>query len=136
MTTTMMTGVRPRLRALVGTSQTVPVSRPSLGTSKESPACPLGRPWPAGATNTALMNASPAAVGAGRDVPGPPGGSGSPLPASLDQLWDRRGELGPGDAEARAVVTAAVDALDLGEATVGGPDPPGGARLGRPAQPA
>ena len=72
------------------------------------------------------MNASHAAVGAGRDVPGPPGGSGSPLPASLDQLWDRRGELGPGDAEARAVVTAAVDALDAGEARVAWPDPAGG----------
>src|SRR5215475_671244 len=123
MTTTMMTGVRPRLRALVGTSQTVPVSRPSLGTSKESRACPLCRPWPSGATNIALMNASHAAVGAGRDVPGPPGGSGSPLPAGIDQLWDRRGELGPGDAEARAVVTAAVDALDAGEARVARPDP-------------
>ena len=98
-------------------------------------------PWPPGATNIGHMNASHAAdatVGAGRDVPaptgspgptGPPGPDGlpgSPLPASIDQLWDRRSELGPGDAEARAVVTAAVDALDAGEARVARPDPAGG----------
>src|SRR6516164_5051613 len=52
------------------------------------------------------------------------------LPASIDQLWDRRGELGPGDAGARAVVTAAVDALDAGEARVAWPDPAtGGVRV-------
>jgi 2,3,4,5-tetrahydropyridine-2-carboxylate N-succinyltransferase len=78
------------------------------------------------------MNASHAAnaaVGAGRDTPGPSGSdgpAGSPLPASIDQLWDRRSELGPGDAKARAVVTAAVDALDAGEARVARPGPAGG----------
>ena len=64
---------------------------------------------------------------AGRSGPsGAPGSPGSPLPAGIDQLWDRRNELGPGDAEARAVVTAAVDALDAGEARVARPDPAGG----------
>jgi 2,3,4,5-tetrahydropyridine-2,6-dicarboxylate N-succinyltransferase len=61
--------------------------------------------------------AAGAAVGADRDTPG------SPLPAGIDQLWERRGDLGPGDAEARAVVTAAVDALDAGEARVARQDP-------------
>jgi 2,3,4,5-tetrahydropyridine-2,6-dicarboxylate N-succinyltransferase len=74
--------------------------------------------------------AASAAAGAGRDTPGVPGSAGSPLPARVDQLWDRRGELGPGDAEARAVVTAAVDALDAGEARVAWPDPAtGGVRV-------
>ena len=81
------------------------------------------------------MNSSQAASGvgayqdpAGQDPagrPGPSGAPGSPLPASIDQLWDRRNELGPGDAEARAVVTAAVDALDAGEARVARPDTTG-----------
>ena len=46
-----------------------------------------------------------------------------PLPDELDELWQRRADLGPGDAGARAVVTAAVDALDRGEARVAWPDP-------------
>jgi 2,3,4,5-tetrahydropyridine-2,6-dicarboxylate N-succinyltransferase len=61
--------------------------------------------------------ATGAAVGADQGAPS------SSLPASIDQLWDRRGELGPGDTEARAVVTAAVDALDAGEARVARLDP-------------
>jgi 2,3,4,5-tetrahydropyridine-2,6-dicarboxylate N-succinyltransferase len=63
------------------------------------------------------MNASPPARAAADAHPD------SPLDARIDQLWDRRGELGPDDAEARAVVTAAVDALDAGEARVARPDP-------------
>ena len=51
----------------------------------------------------------------------------SSLPAGIDELWERRGELGPDDAGARAVVTAAVDALDAGEARVARHDPVTGA---------
>ncbi len=64
--------------------------------------------------------ATGAAVGADHGADGLPG---SPLPADIDLLWDRRGELGPGDVEARAVVTAAVDALDAGQARVARLDP-------------
>jgi len=39
--------------------------------------------------------AAGAAVGADHGAAGRPG---SPLPADIDLLWDRRGELGPGDA--------------------------------------
>src|SRR5215467_15120971 len=62
------------------------------------------------------MNPSQATAGLSR----------SPLPAGIDELWDRRAELGPDDATARAVVTAAVDALDAGEARVAWPGPAGG----------
>lgn len=47
----------------------------------------------------------------------------SPLGAVIDDLWERRGGLSPADADARAAVTAAVDALDAGEARVARPDP-------------
>jgi 2,3,4,5-tetrahydropyridine-2,6-dicarboxylate N-succinyltransferase len=42
----------------------------------------------------------------------------SPLPALLDELWERRQELTPADSEARAAIVAAVDQLDSGEARV------------------
>jgi 2,3,4,5-tetrahydropyridine-2,6-dicarboxylate N-succinyltransferase len=42
----------------------------------------------------------------------------SPLPAQIDELWERRAGLGPDDASARDVVSAAVDALDAGTARV------------------
>src|ERR1700742_631110 len=42
----------------------------------------------------------------------------SPLPASIDELWERRGELSPEDSAARAEVVAAVDQIDAGEARV------------------
>jgi 2,3,4,5-tetrahydropyridine-2-carboxylate N-succinyltransferase len=42
----------------------------------------------------------------------------SPLPAELDELWDRRAELTPQDAAARAVVVSAVDLIDAGQARV------------------
>ena len=54
----------------------------------------------------------------GQVSPPPP----SPLPAEIDELWDRRGELGQGDTAATAVVTAAVDALDSGAARVAAVD--------------
>jgi 2,3,4,5-tetrahydropyridine-2,6-dicarboxylate N-succinyltransferase len=45
-------------------------------------------------------------------------GFASPLDPALDELWGRRGELDPRDVDARAIVVAAVDALDAGEARV------------------
>ena len=50
----------------------------------------------------------------------------SPLDARIDELWEHRGELDPAAGDARAVVTAAVDALDAGEARVAWPDRAGG----------
>jgi len=47
----------------------------------------------------------------------------SPLDERVDGLWARRAEVSSDDAEARAVVVAAVDALDAGEARVAWPDP-------------
>jgi 2,3,4,5-tetrahydropyridine-2,6-dicarboxylate N-succinyltransferase len=45
------------------------------------------------------------------------------LPAEIDALWERRGDLGPNDAAARALVVAAVDQLDAGKARVAWVDP-------------
>ncbi|WP_405141627.1 2,3,4,5-tetrahydropyridine-2,6-dicarboxylate N-succinyltransferase [Sphaerisporangium sp. NBC_01403] len=42
----------------------------------------------------------------------------SPLPATVDELWERRAELSPDDAEARGVIVGAVDMLDTGKARV------------------
>ncbi|HEX4792061.1 MAG TPA: 2,3,4,5-tetrahydropyridine-2,6-dicarboxylate N-succinyltransferase [Actinospica sp.] len=42
----------------------------------------------------------------------------SPLPAAVDELWERRAELSPADAEARRLVVEAVDLLDTGKARV------------------
>jgi 2,3,4,5-tetrahydropyridine-2-carboxylate N-succinyltransferase len=47
----------------------------------------------------------------------------SKLDPRLDELWARRAEVSSDDADARAVMTAAVDALDAGEARVAWPDP-------------
>jgi 2,3,4,5-tetrahydropyridine-2,6-dicarboxylate N-succinyltransferase len=47
----------------------------------------------------------------------------SKLDPRLDELWDRRAGVSGDDGEARAIVTAAVDALDAGEARVAWPDP-------------
>jgi 2,3,4,5-tetrahydropyridine-2,6-dicarboxylate N-succinyltransferase len=47
----------------------------------------------------------------------------SPLDERLDELWARRAEVSGDDAGARALVVAAVDALDAGEARVAWPDP-------------
>jgi 2,3,4,5-tetrahydropyridine-2,6-dicarboxylate N-succinyltransferase len=54
-------------------------------------------------------------------------GLSSPLDPRIDELWERRGGLDAGDSAARAVVTAAIDALDAGEARVAWPDPVTGA---------
>src|SRR5215467_13378426 len=47
----------------------------------------------------------------------------SKLDPRLDELWARRAEVSSEDSGARAIVTAAVDALDAGEARVAWPDP-------------
>jgi 2,3,4,5-tetrahydropyridine-2-carboxylate N-succinyltransferase len=47
----------------------------------------------------------------------------SKLDPQLDELWARRAEVTSHDAAARGIVTAAVDALDAGEARVAWPDP-------------
>jgi 2,3,4,5-tetrahydropyridine-2,6-dicarboxylate N-succinyltransferase len=47
----------------------------------------------------------------------------SPLDGRVDDLWARRAEVRGDDADARAVVVAAVDAIDAGEARVAWPDP-------------
>jgi len=47
----------------------------------------------------------------------------SPLPAMVDELWERRAELTPSDAVARAAVVGAVDAIDAGSARVAWVDP-------------
>jgi 2,3,4,5-tetrahydropyridine-2-carboxylate N-succinyltransferase len=47
----------------------------------------------------------------------------SKLDPCLDELWERRAEVSSADTGARAAVTAAVDALDMGEARVAWPDP-------------
>jgi 2,3,4,5-tetrahydropyridine-2-carboxylate N-succinyltransferase len=51
-----------------------------------------------------------------------PGGL-SPLAEVIDELWERRDLLTPGDTEARAAVVAAVDAVDDGRARVAWVDP-------------
>jgi 2,3,4,5-tetrahydropyridine-2,6-dicarboxylate N-succinyltransferase len=42
----------------------------------------------------------------------------SPLPAVIDELWDRRAGLNPDDSAARAEIVAAVDQIDAGSARV------------------
>jgi 2,3,4,5-tetrahydropyridine-2-carboxylate N-succinyltransferase len=42
----------------------------------------------------------------------------SPLPAVIDELWERRTELSPDDSAARAEIVAAVDQIDAGSARV------------------
>ncbi|MEV4106780.1 2,3,4,5-tetrahydropyridine-2,6-dicarboxylate N-succinyltransferase [Nonomuraea sp. NPDC049695] len=44
--------------------------------------------------------------------------SSAPLSAVVDELWERRAELSPADAEARQAIVGAVDLLDRGEARV------------------
>jgi 2,3,4,5-tetrahydropyridine-2-carboxylate N-succinyltransferase len=50
----------------------------------------------------------------------------SPLDPVVDELWERRAELSPEDADARKAVVAAVDAIDAGEARVAQVVTPGG----------
>src|SRR5580692_7982305 len=47
----------------------------------------------------------------------------SPLPAIIDELWERRTELSPADGQARAAVVGAVYAIDAGQARVAWVDP-------------
>ena len=47
----------------------------------------------------------------------------SPLPDVIDELWEQRAELSPGDTEARAAVVGAVDVIDAGQARVAFVDP-------------
>jgi 2,3,4,5-tetrahydropyridine-2,6-dicarboxylate N-succinyltransferase len=47
----------------------------------------------------------------------------SPLPAEVDELFQRRRELSPDATDARAVIVSAVDALDAGTARVAHVDP-------------
>ncbi|TYK49181.1 2,3,4,5-tetrahydropyridine-2,6-dicarboxylate N-succinyltransferase [Actinomadura decatromicini] len=47
----------------------------------------------------------------------------SPISGGIDELWERRAELTPEDADARAAIVAAVDQLDTGEARVARIDP-------------
>jgi 2,3,4,5-tetrahydropyridine-2,6-dicarboxylate N-succinyltransferase len=46
----------------------------------------------------------------------------SPLPAAVDELWDRRAELGPRDIKAQDLIVAAVDMIDTGQCRVAWPD--------------
>ncbi len=54
------------------------------------------------------------------------GAVASPLPADLDELWERRAGLTPADAVARDLVYAAVDMIDSGQARVAWLDPESG----------
>jgi 2,3,4,5-tetrahydropyridine-2-carboxylate N-succinyltransferase len=47
----------------------------------------------------------------------------SPLSAAIDELWERRSELTSADADARQLVTEAIDELDAGRARVAFVDP-------------
>jgi 2,3,4,5-tetrahydropyridine-2-carboxylate N-succinyltransferase len=51
------------------------------------------------------------------------GGVASDLPADIDQLWERRGDLTPADTVARDMVEAAVDMIDAGQVRVAWVDP-------------
>jgi 2,3,4,5-tetrahydropyridine-2-carboxylate N-succinyltransferase len=56
-------------------------------------------------------------------VPQTPSTFTSPIPDVIDELWERRAELSPADAEARKLVVEAVDLLDTGVARVAFVDP-------------
>jgi 2,3,4,5-tetrahydropyridine-2-carboxylate N-succinyltransferase len=45
------------------------------------------------------------------------------LQASIEELWERRDELSPADADAAALVEDAIELLDRGEARVAEVDP-------------
>ncbi|MQA87684.1 MAG: 2,3,4,5-tetrahydropyridine-2,6-dicarboxylate N-succinyltransferase [Streptosporangiales bacterium] len=47
----------------------------------------------------------------------------TPVPAVIDELWDRRAELTPDDTEPRKIIVEAVDLLDSGDARVASVDP-------------
>ena len=58
-----------------------------------------------------------------QDQPSAPGAAASPLPADIDELWERRADLTPADAVARDLVYEAVDMIDSGQARVAWLDP-------------
>jgi 2,3,4,5-tetrahydropyridine-2,6-dicarboxylate N-succinyltransferase len=47
----------------------------------------------------------------------------SPISGGIDELWERRADLSPDDADARTAIVAAVDQIDAGEARVARIDP-------------
>ncbi len=47
----------------------------------------------------------------------------SPIDPTIDELWERRGDLSPADEDARKLVVNAVDQLDSGQARVAFVDP-------------
>ena len=55
--------------------------------------------------------------------PAPARAPASALPARIDELWERRADLSPDDAAERALVVAAVDRIDAGEARAAQIDP-------------
>src|SRR6266516_5499813 len=115
MTSRRMPGVRTPLRGLVGTSKDRTGSaRPSWARQASPDPCPPRRSAPA--ISIGIMNPPQATAGLSR----------SPLPAGIDELWDRRAGLGPDDAAAREGVTAAGGAPDAGEARVARPGQAGG----------
>jgi 2,3,4,5-tetrahydropyridine-2,6-dicarboxylate N-succinyltransferase len=63
------------------------------------------------------MTHAPQAAGSAGDA------VGSPLPADIDEFWDRRASLTPADAVARDLVYLAVDMIDAGQARVAWIDP-------------
>jgi 2,3,4,5-tetrahydropyridine-2,6-dicarboxylate N-succinyltransferase len=69
-----------------------------------------------------------AAPSADASSPVPPatGPVASPLPTGIDELWERRADLGPRDIKAQDLVVAAVDMIDTGECRVAWLDAPTG----------
>jgi 2,3,4,5-tetrahydropyridine-2,6-dicarboxylate N-succinyltransferase len=59
-------------------------------------------------------------------LPSSAGYAQSPISGAIDELWERRGELSPDDASARAPLAAAIDALDAGTARAAWVDPENG----------
>jgi 2,3,4,5-tetrahydropyridine-2-carboxylate N-succinyltransferase len=55
--------------------------------------------------------------------PAPARAPATVLPAWIDELWERRADLSPGDTAERALVVAAVDRIDAGEARAAQIDP-------------
>jgi 2,3,4,5-tetrahydropyridine-2-carboxylate N-succinyltransferase len=59
-------------------------------------------------------------------LPSSAGYEQSPISVAIDELWERRAELSPDDASARASLAVAIDALDAGSARVAWVDPENG----------
>jgi 2,3,4,5-tetrahydropyridine-2-carboxylate N-succinyltransferase len=60
--------------------------------------------------------ASPPAASSASSAASP--AASSPLPAAIDEIWERRTALTPADSQEAAVVTGAVDMIDSGQARV------------------